>query len=162
LSWGSNDASTISGYIAINGNRVVNTPLKFCTTVCLPSDYAGFNLVELNVSSCSASNIRHYDTSAKTANSENMATYINSLPLNTVLIGVTAEDAQRSLTSNARSLTSNAKSALLTIGVDVSELQEAGKLSFVVQIGQPTLTASEVADPSGYNLKLTVNLTGTS
>ena len=156
VSYGNSDLTGLSGYIAINGNRVVNTPSNYGT-------YKSFNLVELNVSSCSASDIRHYDTSINigacvtTADySDNMATYINSLPLNTVLIGVTAGDAQECLTQNA-------KSALLAIGVNVTGLQPGGKVSFVAQIGQPKMTMSQVVDPSNvYNLKAAVNVAGKS
>jgi Interleukin-like EMT inducer len=85
--------------------------------------------------------------------SNNMAIYINSLPLNTVLIGIAGYDVQKYLTQNA-------KSALLAIGVNVNELQYVGKVSFVAQIGQPAKTISKVATPGGNNLKIIVNLTG--
>ena len=114
--------------------------------------YRGFNLVQLDVSSCSPSNILHFDTHATTTNSDNMATYINGLSLYTVLIGVTSGEAQGSLTQNA-------KSALLAIGVNVAGLQFRGKVSFVAQIGQPAMTVSQVAPPGGSNLDMTV--TGT-
>jgi Interleukin-like EMT inducer len=140
VSWGTLDISTYYGYIAINGNRV--------STV-----YTGFNLVELNVSSCSSSNIRYFSISNTNNDSYNMAIYINSLPLNTVLIGATGYDAQQYLTQNA-------KSALLAIGVNVNELRYGGKVSFVSQIGQPAKTISKVASPGGSNLKIIVNVTG--
>ena len=89
MSWGNNDNTILSGYIAINGNIVIST-----NTVA----YRGFNLVELDVSSCSSIKIRHFDTWESTSDSENMAAYINGLPLNTVLIGVTADWS----TSNGR------------------------------------------------------------
>jgi Interleukin-like EMT inducer len=145
VSWGSDDSTLYSGYIAIDGNKVINTT---------SSDYRGFNLVELNMMSCSPSNIRHFDTLASTTNSDNMATYINTLPLNKVLIGVTADDAQYNLTQNA-------KSALLAIGVDVNGLQFRGKVSFAAQIGRPSISVSHVAPPGVHNLKITMNVNGT-
>jgi Interleukin-like EMT inducer len=142
VSWGGGPA--YSGYIAINGNKVISSTI---------SGYRGFNLVRIDVSSCSASNIVHYDTNINTANSENMATYINSLPSNTVLVGITADDAQGALTLNA-------KSALLAIGVDVNGLQFRGKVCFMAQVGQPAMTVSQVDPPGVSNLMLTVEVIG--
>ena len=87
--------------------------------------------------------------------SDNMATYINSLPLNTVLVGITTYDAQWSLTPKA-------KSALLANGVNVTGLQPDGKAAFVAQIGQPSLTVSQVDPPGGSNTKLTAKVSGMS
>ena len=143
LSWGNQDTTRGNGYISINGNSVGNT------------NYRGFNLVELNATSCSPTNVLQYDTCVSTADSDNMATYINNLPLNKVLIGVTIDDASFSLTQNA-------KNALLSIGVDVTGLQFRGKLAFAAQRGQPAIAAVQVAPTGGNNLKLTVNVTGAS
>jgi Interleukin-like EMT inducer len=140
VSWGTFATSTYYAYIAINGNIVSYI-------------YSGFTLVELNVSSCSSSNIRYFYISNTNNDSYNMAIYINSLPLNTVLIGATGYDVQQYLTQNA-------KSALVAIGVNVKELQYGGKVSFVSQIGQPAKTISKVATPGGNNLKIMVNVTG--
>ena len=138
------DTIVNNGYVAINGMIMIITATN---------TYRGFNLVQLDVSSCSPSNILHFDTHATTTNSDNMATYINGLSLNTVLIGVTSDDAQGSLTQNA-------KSALLAIGVNVTGLRYRGKLSFVAQIGQPAITVWQMATPCGGNVKITVNVTG--
>jgi Interleukin-like EMT inducer len=129
-----------NGYIAINGKRVINTT---------STAYAGFNLVELNVSSCSPSNILHFNTHASTTDSNNMATYINGLPLNTVLIGITAD-----------ATTQNARESLFSIGVDLTGLDYYGKLIFVSQIGQPDMSVSRIESGGGNNLKMTVNVTG--
>jgi Interleukin-like EMT inducer len=144
VSWGIQDNTSLSGYININGTRVISTT---------STAYRGFNLLELDVSSCSSTKIRHYDTNEYTANSEKMATYITSLPLNTVLIGVTADDAQHSLTNNATS-------ALLAIGVNVTGLEFRGKVSFVALIGQPTSSVSQVAPAGGENAKIFDSFTG--
>jgi Interleukin-like EMT inducer len=144
VSWGNNEFIIYSGYIAINGNRVIST-----TT----DTYRGFNFIILNVSLCSTAQLRTFDTWASTNNSNNMATYINTLPLNTVLIGITSDDAQNNLTQNA-------KSALLAIGVNVAGLQFRGKVSFVAQIGRPAMTISKVAFSGGASLQITLNVTG--
>ena len=134
----------MNGYIAINGNRVIRT-VYGCR---------GFYLIELNATSCSLSNSRQFDTYASSTNPYNIATYINSLPLNTVLIGVTADEPQNNLDQKATS-------ALLAIGVKVTGLQFRGKVSFVAQIGQPAISLSQVAPPGGIGLKMSVNMTGT-
>ena len=82
-----------------------------------------------------------------------MATYINGLPLNTMLIGVTADDASVSLTQNV-------KSALLSIGVNVTALAFRGKALFAAQTGQPSTTLSFVAFSGGNNLDVAMNVTG--
>ena len=81
------------------------------------------------------------------------ATYVTSLPLNTVLIGVTADEAEQSLNQNA-------KNALLALGVNVNALQPWGKLSFITQVIQPAMAVSAVAPSDGINLKMTVNVKG--
>jgi Interleukin-like EMT inducer len=146
MAWGSNDTSMLNGYIAINGNRVFSTASGPCR---------GFNIVQLNVNSCLMSDVglRSFDTSVSTTASDAMATYINSLPLNTVLIGITSDEPQTALTQNA-------KSALLAIGVNVTGLQFRGKVSFVAQIGRPTMTISKVAFSGGASLQITLNVTG--
>ena len=133
-----------NGYITINGNRVVSTSSP---------TYRGFTLVQLNVSSCLPTNTLTFDTSGSTNNSDNMATYINSLSLNTVLIGVTADEPTYSLTQNATS-------ALLAIGVNATGLQFRGKVTFMAQIGQPANAVSTVAPSGGDSSKITVNMTG--
>jgi Interleukin-like EMT inducer len=133
-------------YITINDMTVVSTT---------PSGNGGrgFNTVELSLSSCSATNVRHFDTYLSPANSENMANYINSLPLFTVLIGVTADDATYSLTQNL-------KSALLAIGVNVSGLKFRDQVSFVAQIGPEMMSVSKTAQNQTDSMKLMVTARG--
>jgi Interleukin-like EMT inducer len=148
VSWGRWKNVTSSGYIAINGSTIINT-----TSVA----YRGFNLIELNISSCSSSKVRHFDTNANTTESDKMATYINSLPLYTVLVGVTADDAQKYFSYNAFL-------ALYGIGVEsywfLYGSWYQSKLCFVRQIGYPSVGISEWAQSNANNLKITVNATG--
>jgi Interleukin-like EMT inducer len=130
-------------YIAINGNKVISVLV----------DFIGFIFVELDVSSCLPSQIVGFDTYDDTTNANNMADYMNGLPLNTVLIGVTSINAQQYLTQNATS-------ALLAIGVDLTGLQDQGKASFVAQIGQPAKTVAQVVPTGGSNSKIIVKVTG--
>ena len=143
--YGCNDASTSNAYIAFNDDIIFNNILNGAGS--------GFTLVELNVSSCSSTNVVTFGTSGSIVAANNMVTYINSRPLNTVLIGITTCDAKQSLIQNATS-------ALLTIGVNVTGLQYLGKASFVAQVGQPAIAVSQIASPTGGNLKLKVEVSG--
>jgi Interleukin-like EMT inducer len=141
VSWGYDDSGPpLAGEIAVNGDRVFGA-----TSV----DFRGFNTIELNVTTCSTSNPRRFDTWRSMTASENMATYVNSLPVATVLIGVTSDEASSNLTPNAIT-------ALNTIGVDISGLLHRGKASFVAQTGQPTMSWSLVAPRYGDILRLKV------
>ena len=81
-----------------------------------------------------------------------MANYINSLPISTVLIGVTASEASTNLEENG-------KNALLSIGVNVDGLQYGSKVAFVAQVGRPTLTVMKMGSAyRGTNVKITVNV----
>jgi hypothetical protein len=82
-----------------------------------------------------------------------MATYINSLPLNTVLLGSTGNNVQQYMTANATA-------ALLVIGVNVTGLQYGAKMAFIAWIGQPTKTLSQLAPPRGNHLKTIWTVTG--
>jgi Interleukin-like EMT inducer len=154
VSWGLGGAPFFDAYIAFNGYKTVSTRPIFTEGIGYTYTY-GFTLVELNVISCSSSKVLTFDTFRNTNSSDNMATYINSLPLCTLLVGITTIDAQQSMTPKV-------KSALLAIGVNVTELKRWGKASFVAQIGQPSLTVSQVDPPGGSNAKLTAKVSGTS
>jgi Interleukin-like EMT inducer len=128
------------GYIGING-------IQWLTT--WTTQYRGFNIVELNVSNCSPTNIYTFDTYASTSNSAAMVTYINSLRQPTVLIGVTADDVTHSLTAAATS-------TLEGIGVDLTNLVYQGKATFVTQIGNPSASVVKIGPAYGDNLMSTV------
>ena len=144
--WGGSDNALNTGYVAINGIRVLNTN---------SGDYIGFNLVQLDVSSCSSTNILHFDTFGFTAEADAMATYINSLPLYTVLIGITSDEASFRLTQNA-------KNVFNAIRTSMDSLQFRGKGYFMAQIGQPSTSVSQLGSIGGNNLKIYANVTGIS
>jgi Interleukin-like EMT inducer len=143
LAWGYFDTNTYNGYINVTRN----------TTSTKTAKKRGFNIVELDVSKCSISDVRNFNTSNSLINSMNMASYINSLPTSTVLIGVTAGEASHMLEINGRK-------ALLSIGVDVTGLQILGKVAFVAQVGRPALTVMRMGPLGGDNVKITVNVRG--
>jgi len=124
-----------------------------CTSVTTSSNNRGFNIVQLNVASCAISSTMVFDTFADYTQSTELANYINGLPMSTVLIGVTADEARIYLESNAIN-------ALLGIGVDATGLQYRGKIAFVAQIGRPTAAVMATAPRGGHNVKLSVSVKG--
>jgi hypothetical protein len=145
MAWGYDDTpnyQTAIGYITVNGVVWLTTPFT-------PVDYSrrGFNTVELHLDDCSVRNIRHFDTYGP--DSTSLASYINDLPTFTVLVGVTADDAQSRLQQAAQD-------ALFAIGVNVTHLSFRGKVAFVAQVGQPSAAVMNLAGPYGNNVKLNV------
>lgn len=142
LAWGIEDTESytvVIGYVTIN--KVV-----WLKTVA-DGKWRGFNTVELALNNCSAVNIRHFDTHGSYADSDALAAYITNLPPTTILIGVTADSADGSLTAAA-------KSALLSIGIDVTQLQYRGKVAFVAQAGRPSAALVNLAPRFGDHAKL--------
>jgi len=141
LSWGKNDNIISDGYITAGiTTRSTNN--------------RGFNIAQLNVASCSISSTRSFDTWLSTSESINMANYINSLPISTVLIGVTADEPHGYLESTGQT-------ALSSIGVlNVNALVHRGKVAFVAQIGRPSVTVSRIASSGGDNLQISVTVRG--
>ena len=146
MSWGINDTigyRQSSGYIAING--------KVWQASYYPSSYyriqLGFYTLQLNLDNCTAANIQHFDTSSNATRAVAMATYINGLPPATVLIGVTTYDAANQLTNATRN-------ALNVIGVNVTQLQQFGKVVFVSQVGRPSATLLKLSSPGGSTIRL--------
>ena len=113
----------------------------------------GFNIVQLNVTDCSISNFSTFDTFGSANNSINLAMYISSQPLYTVLAGVTFDEAYSRLEANGRA-------ALLAIGVDTTDLRARSKLIFVAQVGRPLASVWKIAPSGGDNLVLTVTVQG--
>jgi hypothetical protein len=74
-------------YVRING-------VEWLTAAGYPSS-RGINTIELVTDDCVAINYRHFDTYANTAQSDALVSYVRGIPQSTVLIGVTADEAQR-------------------------------------------------------------------
>jgi len=94
-----------------------------------------------------------FDTFLRSSNSINLANYIDNLPMSTILIGVTADEASTSLETNGQA-------ALNSIGANVNGLLYQGKFAFVAQIGRPVVTVSRIAPPGGNNLQISVTVRG--
>ena len=135
--WGYLDVTLPNtGYIAINKIDQLRT---------LNGSARGFNTIELILSNCTGTNIQHFDTYISTTNSDALASYINQLPAETILIGVTADEPKWQLTVAA-------KNALLNIGVNVTQLDYRGKVAFVACIGHPSMTVMDLAGSGGNNV----------
>ena len=145
LSWGWRDEMQNNGHITTTRN----------TTSTKTTNNLGFNIVELNVTKCSTSNMRiFFDTSRSNSASSDMADYINGLPMSTVLIGVTAGGVGSGLETQGTT-------ALLAIGVNVTGLEVwGGKLAFVAQVSRPALTVMRMGPQGGDNLEIKVNVKG--
>jgi len=146
VSWGLVTKNTI-------GNITLNDDVVLETLWTSNSVYRGFNIVELAVGNCSVSSNSSYhqfDTCGDGLESESMAKYITALPKSTVLVGVTADDAQSQLCSRPSAI-----NALLSIGVNVTGLVYNGKISFVAQVGQPSATLMKLGGKSADVLVLT-------
>ena len=113
----------------------------------------GFNILELDVGNCSISKFQEFNTCGSGYQATAMADYISDLPKSTVLVGVTSDEAVSSLNAAARS-------ALLAIGVDVSGLQFRGKVSFIAQVGRPSvaLMKMETSPTINYAIGLTADV----
>jgi hypothetical protein len=141
-----NDTNYV-GYLTVNS---VVWP-----TIAATTSYTGrgFNTVELVLSTCSTKNFRHFDTYENTTYSDAFFTYLSGLPETTILVGATADEATISLTDAARN-------ALLTIGVDVSQLEFRGKAAFIAQVGRPSATVMNIVGSHGNTLKLNAVVSG--
>jgi len=78
--------------------------------------------------------------------------YIQSLTNETILYGVTCDDALQSLSDDVRAV-------LVAIGVNVTGLIYRGKLTFVAVIGRPQATVLSVARNGSQNLVMNAILT---
>jgi len=91
-----------------------------------PADYlqnTGFNLVTVDPATCAVSNPTTFDTYLSSTASGQLETYINAVPVGSVILGVTSNSAELRLYDTA-------KHALSSIGVDVTGLSFRSKLLF--------------------------------
>jgi dTDP-4-dehydrorhamnose reductase len=107
----------------------------------------GFNTAEIDLSDCSINNFRNFDTYGSSTYSDALAAYITGLPPTTVLVGVTADEASVSLTQAA-------KDTLLSIGVNVTQLQYRDKVAFIAQVDRPSVAVMNTTKHNGNNARL--------
>jgi hypothetical protein len=135
-----NDPARI-GYITVNS-------IVWPRTAAITSYTArGFNTVKIDVSDCSIHDFHNFDTHRDTSYSNALVAYISGLSPTTVLIGVTADEAANLLTQAARD-------TLLSIGVNVTQLQYRDKAAFIAQIGRPSAAVMNTTKQFGSNIRL--------
>ena len=109
------------GFVKINGNQVTQN-----------HDIRGFRLVRLN-DDCSVNEVKRYDTHISTQQSYNLRDYLQSLPNNTRISGITYDEYVDHLSSSA-------KSALSNVGIDLTTASWRSSLCFILIKGKPQLT----------------------
>jgi len=123
---GIEDAGDKTVYMKVNG-------VAYLSTLAANHHYRGFNLLALNPHTWKASGLKHFDTHFTPAESNNLANYINSLPLGTHILGVTSDEASDRLQPIA-------KNALKALDVDISMLRWRDKVLFYAVKGKPEKT----------------------
>jgi len=145
LSFGLDDTETGNGYISA-GKTTIST-----------HGTRGFMMTKLDTASCSVSStdLMSFDTYGDSSESIKLANYIKGLPMYTVLIGETNDDAHDTLETQGWE-------ALQGIAVNLDGFVHRGKVAFVAQIGRPSATISRIAPPGGNNLVMSVTIIGMS
>jgi len=153
-SWGYEDKPTIC-FVRINGTVSFGT-----SDSDLLAKYRGINTNLLRTSDCSAYDQRTFDTFAydTDGHSPNLTNYVESLAPGSILLGVSCDSGAY--------LTYRAKVALQAIGVDLTEFENSGKLTFVAIIGRPRSTVFLIGDrggdsKNGTNLYMNATVTDT-
>ena len=126
LSYGGDDRPFNKGFIKINGRQVTRN-----------EDSRGFTLVRIN-GDCSVKEIKRYDTHISTQESYNLRDYLQSLPNNTRIAGITYDEYVDHLSSSSKSTLSN-------VGLDLSTASWRSSLCFILIKGKPQLTKQSQA-----------------
>jgi len=119
----------------------------------------GFFIAVVNFATCSTAGFTNYDTYASAAAATTLSKYLQGLSANTVIVAVTADSVNSVSNANLKA----AVSTLEKIGIaDASTLDYRGKLAFVAQIGNPSLTVEGLLPRNATNAIISVTLTGPS
>ena len=120
-SYGGDDRPFRQGFVKINGIQVT------------PKDESrGFTLVRLN-DDCSVMEMKTYDTHLYIQESRNMTDYLENLPINTRIAGITYDEYNHRLSNST-------KSELRNIGLNMTSASWRSTLCFVFTIGKPQYT----------------------
>ena len=130
--YGGEDRPFGKGYVKINGVQVTLKD-RFGRK---DMDY-GFALVRVN-NDCSVKEVNFYDTYRSRRESREMHDYLQTLPNNTRIAGITH-------TAYDLSLSDSLKSVLIGIGLDLPRASWQSSLCFVFIIGKPQNTKQSVA-----------------
>lgn len=149
--WGYDDTQ-FNGYIRVNGQLKVNS------TQPGPPDgpethTRGINTIVLNVTSCTTSDLRNFDTWVSEDQSRLLVNYLNGLSHGTVLLGASFDDASLRLTSAA------IQALASIIGADVTGISYRWKFAFIAVIGRPKSTQFKMNHNFGDNLLMSATIT---
>lgn len=129
LSYGGDDIPFHKGYkgfIKIDGRQVTKK-----------EGSRGFTLARIN-DDCSVKEIKRYDTHISTQESYNLRDYLQSIPNNTRISGITYDEY-------ADHLSSSAKSSLTNVGLNLTSTAWRSSLCFMLIKGKPQLTKQNQA-----------------
>jgi len=119
-------------------------------------DQRGVNTMLIDPFSCSAQEIRSFDTHASADDSTELIKYLQLLNQGSIIVGVSASDAVYLMTNDA-------KSTLQQLGADISDMQNKGSFGFIAQKGFPAKTVLRKAlteaeshlNPAHFNATIT-------
>ena len=125
-----------AGYVKLNGDAVWQG--SWCGSGSNPQ---GVNVLLVDPLACSVQQSRRFDTHNSTSASRELRDYILQLNHGSVIVGVTADAADRSL--------ANAVYVLRMIGVEADDVQYRGSFAFIAQKGYwaKTVLSKAVTQP---------------
>ena len=137
-SYGGDDRPSGKGFVKINGIQVT------------PKDVSrGFTLVRIN-KDCSVKEMKTYDTHLYSQEGREMKDYLQTLPYNTSIAGITHDEYNDHLLDSL-------KSALSDIGLDLASASWRSSLCFVIIIGKPqNTTQSQAKGAKGPSILSTI------
>ena len=111
----------------------------------------GVTIIDLDLVGCSAMAFHHFDTCGYEQAAINLAEYLQSMPIGSVLLGVTGDSASENLQP--------AVGTLAAAGVDVGDVQSRGSFAFAIQIGHNdktvfTKSLNNIVPPARINFRV--------
>ena len=114
------DRSFVHGFVKLNGIMVWN---RFSR---------GVSILSVDPYACTSNSHRTFDTYASKGEAASLLQYLQQLPVNTVVVGVTGDEPTRYL--------STVYGQLHSMGVDVEDVKYRGSFAFVTTVGHPKST----------------------
>jgi len=116
-----------AGYVKLNGVAVWQGSQQGA----FPND-RGVNIIPIDPLTCSAQASRRFDMYASATHATELSNYLQQLTDDSVIVGVTGDDAQTNLAS--------ALPTLQQFGVEVADVQFRGSFAFIAQKGSSAKT----------------------
>ena len=126
--------------IKINGEKVIENNI---------GNQRGFRLARIN-DDCSVNETLRFDTYPYLTESDKLRDYVQNLPINTRIAGITNDEY-------AHALKDDAKDVLMDVGLDLSSASYRSSLCFVFITGKPEQTKQSQA--ARYNGPATLSAT---